>query len=61
MALMSSREPLLVNARRDDYLLQPAAVRGGYWDPVTGDTHAQPVVQPVRLTRKNARGRARIS
>jgi molybdenum cofactor biosynthesis enzyme MoaA len=49
------------NARRDDYLLQPAAVRGGYWDPVTGDTHAQPVVHPVRLTRKNARGRARIS
>ncbi len=49
------------NARRDDYLLRPAAVRGGYWDPVTGCTCAQPVVQPVRLTRKNARGRARVS
>lgn len=48
------------NARRDDYLLQPAAVRGGFWDPVSGRTHAQPVVQPVRLTHKNARGRARI-
>ena len=49
------------NARRDDYLLQPAALRGGYWDPVTGRTLAHPVVQPVRLTRKNTRGRARIA
>jgi uncharacterized radical SAM superfamily Fe-S cluster-containing enzyme len=49
------------NARRDEYLLRPVQVRSGYWDPATGHTHLQPVVQPVRLTRKNARGRARIS
>ena len=49
------------NARRDDYLLQPAALRGGYWDPVGGSVHALPVVHPVRLTRKYARGRARLA
>jgi 7,8-dihydro-6-hydroxymethylpterin dimethyltransferase len=49
------------NARRDDYLLQPTVMRGGYWDPVSGRTHARPLVQPVRLTPKNARGRARVA
>ena len=49
------------NARRDRFLLRPAAVRGGFWDPVGGRVHDQPVVQPVRITRKNARGSARIA
>jgi hypothetical protein len=47
------------NARRDEHLLRPVAVRAGYWDPASGHTHALPQVQPIRLTRKTARGRAR--
>jgi hypothetical protein len=47
------------NARRDEHLLRPVAVRAGYWDPASGRTHALPQVQPIRLTRKTARGRAR--
>ncbi len=47
------------NARRDEHLLRPIAVRGGYWDPASGRTHAVPRTEPVRLTRKTARGRAR--
>jgi hypothetical protein len=47
------------NARRDEHLLRPIAVRGGYWDPASGRTHAAPHVAPIRLTRKTARGRAR--
>jgi len=49
------------NARRDDYLLRPALLPGGFWDPVSGRMHARPTVQPVRLTRKNARGWARAA
>ena len=49
------------NARRDDYLLRPAALIGGFWDPVSGRVYARPVVRPVRLTRRNARGRARLA
>ena len=47
------------NARRDDYLLRAAKVRDGFWDPVSGRTCETPTVFPVRLTRKNSRGRAR--
>jgi len=47
------------NARRDHYLLRPTPVRGGYWDPVSGRTLGEQAVHPLRLTRKNARGRAR--
>lgn len=49
------------NARRDEHLLRPIAVRGGYWDAASGRTHAVPQVAPIRLTRKTARGRARAS
>ena len=48
------------NARRDEYLLGPIAVQEGYWDPASGRTHATPRVEPIRLSRKTARGRARI-
>ncbi|MGQ0655937.1 MAG: radical SAM protein [Betaproteobacteria bacterium] len=48
------------NAQRDAYLLRPAAMNGRYWDPVSGRLGEQPVVRPVVLTRKTARGRARL-
>ena len=51
------------NALRDRYTLRPVAVRDRvrvqFWDPATGRMHDQPVVSPVVLTRKTARGRAR--
>lgn len=49
------------NADRDRHLLQPAYVQGRYWDPASGRLRTQPVVSPVHLTRKNARGRARAA
>jgi hypothetical protein len=51
------------NARRDRHILQPVAVRDGgrvrFWDPASGGMHDRPVVSPVVITRKTARGRAR--
>ena len=63
---MTAEGPLSMcahNARRDRYTLQPVAVRDGervrFWDPATGGMHDRPVVSPVVITRKTARGRAR--
>lgn len=52
------------NAKRDDYLLVPAEVRGGqrlmYFNPATGGLEREvPRKVSVALTRRNARGRAR--
>jgi hypothetical protein len=62
-------EPLsmcLHNAERDVHLLRPSLLGTGdqarFWDPVTGRTAAQPMaLAPIRLTRRNARGRARAA
>ena len=55
----------LHNAKRDTYLLSPIAVGAGervrFWDPVSGRTQALPPSPgQVRLTRKTARGLARV-
>ena len=52
------------NAKRDDYLLQPARIETGqmirFWNPVSGAVTADsPGRAVVALSRKNARGRAR--
>ena len=52
----------LHNAKRDAFILKPLEVAGqGWWDPLTGKTHAaaSPEAAPV-LTPKNARGRRRV-
>jgi molybdenum cofactor biosynthesis enzyme MoaA len=55
----------LHNAKRDDFILQPVAIRDGaqtrWWNPLDGslNDHAQATSAPV-LTRKTARGRRRI-
>ena len=50
------------NAARDDYLLAPVRMaQVGWWDPLTGAMRATPPPPgTVRLTRKTARGRARL-
>ena len=50
------------NARRDDYLLAPVRLaRIGWWDPASGRLSDSPLPPaPVRLTRKTARGKARL-
>jgi 7,8-dihydro-6-hydroxymethylpterin dimethyltransferase len=53
------------NAKRDDYLLVPAAVKTEhkvmFFNPVTGQLQPEkPDKLAVTLTRKNARGRARV-
>ncbi len=52
------------NAKRDDYLLQPARVEAAqvirFWNPATGVVTADfPGKAVIALSRKNARGRAR--
>ncbi len=54
----------LHNAKRDDYLLVPAAIHREralrFWNPVTGKLDDRmPERVAVKLTRKNARGRAK--
>ena len=50
------------NANRDDYLLTPIRVaRVGWWDPLSGAMSDAPRPKtPVQLTRKTARGKARL-
>ena len=53
------------NAKRDDYLLMPSVVRRGervrYFNPATGALEDRiPTRIAVALTRKNARGRAKV-
>jgi 7,8-dihydro-6-hydroxymethylpterin dimethyltransferase len=53
------------NAKRDAFLLKPIPIAKGtaiqFFDPVTGKFGDTPTrAQPVHLTRKNARGRARV-
>ncbi len=55
----------LHNARRDLHLLKPVAVRGAnavrWWDPASGRLHdAPPPPRAPQLTRKTARGRAKM-
>ena len=65
--VMTPEGPLsmcLHNAKRDDYLLVPAAVhrenRAMFWNPTTGALQERkPERIAVTLTRKNARGRAK--
>ena len=52
--------------KRDDYLLVPARMASGrqifFWDPVSGNLRSdKPQGLAVRITRKNARGRARVA
>jgi pyruvate-formate lyase-activating enzyme len=54
----------LHNAQRDRFVLKPLEVQQGavirFWHPLTGDRQERrPVIEPVALTRKTARGRAR--
>ena len=54
------------NAKRDDYLLVPAQVKRAekiqFWNPATGALqNHKPEKIEVRLTRKNARGRAKVA
>ena len=54
------------NAKRDDYLLVPAQVKRAekiqFWNPATGTLqNHKPEKIEVRLTRKNARGRAKVT
>ncbi|MGH8598794.1 MAG: hypothetical protein ACREXT_19275, partial [Gammaproteobacteria bacterium] len=56
----------LHNAKRDDYLLRPTVIRASgvlkYWDPTNGTlVDRMPRDIKVRLTRKNARGRAKFA
>jgi 7,8-dihydro-6-hydroxymethylpterin dimethyltransferase len=57
----------LHNAKRDDYLVRPIAVRGAgepvrFWNPVSGRFSATvPTRIEVRHTRKTARGRAKAA
>lgn len=50
------------NALRDEYLLAPVRIaRVGWWDPLTGAMrNTPPEPGSVRLTRKTARGKARM-
>lgn len=55
----------LVNAQRDRFILPPVELGAGrqhlFWDPVTGATTEQAsAVRPVPLSRKTAKGRARL-
>lgn len=66
--VMTPEGPLsmcLHNAKRDDYLLVPAALRSGaivkFWDPTSGRLQDRmPTRLDVCITRKNARGRAKL-
>ncbi|MGH8674613.1 MAG: radical SAM protein [Burkholderiales bacterium] len=56
----------LHNAKRDQYVLEALPIRIGgtlkYWNPLNGKLEAQaPAKTSVQLTRKNARGRARLA
>ena len=67
--VMTPQGPLSMcvhNAKRDDYLLVPARMARGrqifFWDPVSGNLRSdKPQGLAVRITRKNARGRARVA
>jgi len=51
----------LHNAKRDQMLLRPLPAAKGWWDPLTGETRAEPLQPaPPLLTRKTAKGRRRI-
>ena len=55
----------LHNARREAAILAPVRLEtdegARYWDPSTGETHAQPTSEPTPLTRKTARGARRLA
>jgi len=51
----------LHNAKREQMLLRPLPAAEGWWDPLTGETRAEPLQPaPPPLTRKTAKGRRRI-
>ena len=52
----------LHNAARDNYLMAPVRIaQVGWWDPLTGSMRdTPPTPGSVRLTRKTARGKARL-
>lgn len=55
----------LHNARRDAFILAPVRLAGTkgetYWDPATGRAGNEPAASPVILSRKTAKGRARLT
>jgi len=56
-----TRSMCAFNAEREARILEPLAVEGGYWDPLTGglDDRPPPVAAAPALTRKTAKGHHR--